>query len=620
MVKLRNPWGKGEWTGAWNLKDPRWTPELKQKLNFAGLGNGVFFLPYSAMIQYFTCFQVCYFEDNYQYSAIKLDNIRQLEEQHKLEQSVPGELQSILINVRIFKEGEYYFSLNQFNKRFFFDSSGYDYSEMIFILYHVGADDEIRFQTAAMKKKKENWFKHKCRPGRYILEVRPYFKTFLKQFTVNVYGPRIVQMKQSSFHDYGKQDANSILIEGLKRLAETTQHDNQKKIGEKRMAYAMKDTREGLGYIIFYNDEPGYELTVTSNLTKCKGIRILSPFPEKEITLTVPDGTRRVILYSADQLPYSVSARFSFSWKRKKRRNKELNSIRLSQKERRKKDRGKNNIFQFPNGADNINPFAELQGPMKKFNYGGILESYGIDKHDIPGDKNRLPPNPKKHQHKNKSDKRNSKRQRARRNKNASKNNHHLNVEDSKQRKNKSVARVKDINQNKNSNKSIGRSGKKKEKQSGRKHIKPSRFEDKSKEKQKKAIAKRSSQQMYHGIKLNNAFIGGNNGRRKTYENKPIKNPLAGFEKVKRRNTEIDNKINICDDAGGEEGILGGVVRDMVKWYNELNTGGRRGRDSPSGGGSQRNTWRRNRSSRNVNIYPLHLRYFPSAVEIFGPL
>lgn len=605
MVKLRNPWGKGQWTGAWNLKDPRWTPELKQKLNFAGLGNGVFFLPYSAMIQYFTCFQVCYFEDNYQYSAIKLDNIRQLEEQHQREQTVPGELQSILINVRIFKEGDYYFSLNQFNKRFFFDSSGYDYSEMIFVLYHVGSDDQIRFLTAAMKKKKENWFKHKCRPGRYILEVRPYFKTFLKQFTVNVYGPRTVQMKQASFHDYGKHDANSILIEGLKRLAENTQHDNQKKIGEKRMAYAMKDTREGLGYIIFYNDEPGYELTVTSNLTKCKGIRILSPFPEKEITLTVPDGTRRVILYAADQLPYSVSARFSFSWKRKKRRDTELNSIRNSQKEKRKRDRGKNNNFKFPNGGGNNNPFGDQQGQMKKFNYGGILEGYGIDKDDIPGEKNRLPRNPKKPQQKNQSDKRNTKQQRARRKKNPKKNDNNLNVEDSKQRKNKSVARIKNINKIKNSNKSIGRSGKKNEKHYGQKQTKRSRFEDKNGDKQKKPVVKRSSQQMYHGIKLNNAFIGGSNGRRKTYENKPIKNPLAGMDKVKRRNTEIDNKINICQDGGGEEGIFGGVVRDMVKWYKELNTEGDRGTDSTRGGGSHRDTWRRNRSSRNVKVDPL---------------
>jgi calpain-15 len=32
LLKLRNPWGEGEWTGAWSDKWTGWTPELKSEL------------------------------------------------------------------------------------------------------------------------------------------------------------------------------------------------------------------------------------------------------------------------------------------------------------------------------------------------------------------------------------------------------------------------------------------------------------------------------------------------------------------------------------------------------------------------------------------------------------
>ena len=34
LVKLRNPWGKGEWKGDWSDDSYKWTTKLKRELNY----------------------------------------------------------------------------------------------------------------------------------------------------------------------------------------------------------------------------------------------------------------------------------------------------------------------------------------------------------------------------------------------------------------------------------------------------------------------------------------------------------------------------------------------------------------------------------------------------------
>lgn len=44
LLKLRNPWGTGEWTGDWSDKSELWTPALKKKVGFTDVDDGVFFI------------------------------------------------------------------------------------------------------------------------------------------------------------------------------------------------------------------------------------------------------------------------------------------------------------------------------------------------------------------------------------------------------------------------------------------------------------------------------------------------------------------------------------------------------------------------------------------------
>jgi len=63
LVKMRNPWKKGEWNGRYNDKSDDWTPELKKKLEFVDEDDGIFWMPYSDMCVAFSVIDICKIDD-----------------------------------------------------------------------------------------------------------------------------------------------------------------------------------------------------------------------------------------------------------------------------------------------------------------------------------------------------------------------------------------------------------------------------------------------------------------------------------------------------------------------------------------------------------------------------
>eukprot|EP01125_Pyxidicula_operculata_P018703 TRINITY_DN666_c0_g1_i1.p1 TRINITY_DN666_c0_g1~~TRINITY_DN666_c0_g1_i1.p1 ORF type:complete len:735 (+),score=183.88 TRINITY_DN666_c0_g1_i1:24-2228(+) len=59
LLKIRNPWGKKEWTGRWSDKSREWTPELKYMLNHKDANDGTFWMQYEDYIKHYTHIQVC---------------------------------------------------------------------------------------------------------------------------------------------------------------------------------------------------------------------------------------------------------------------------------------------------------------------------------------------------------------------------------------------------------------------------------------------------------------------------------------------------------------------------------------------------------------------------------
>jgi hypothetical protein len=66
LMKVRNPWGRKEWTGKWSDKDSRWTPQLLAACDHRTDGaDGVFCMEYSDLTMFFDSVTICRVRDTW---------------------------------------------------------------------------------------------------------------------------------------------------------------------------------------------------------------------------------------------------------------------------------------------------------------------------------------------------------------------------------------------------------------------------------------------------------------------------------------------------------------------------------------------------------------------------
>jgi len=64
LLKVRNPWGYGEWRGKWSDWDEiNWTEELKSKFGFCKKDDGIFFISIEDYIREYESTTVCFVDD-----------------------------------------------------------------------------------------------------------------------------------------------------------------------------------------------------------------------------------------------------------------------------------------------------------------------------------------------------------------------------------------------------------------------------------------------------------------------------------------------------------------------------------------------------------------------------
>lgn len=68
LVKLRNPWGKEMYKGAWRDDDPKWTDDFKKQAKLVKADDGIFHMPAEDFRKAFTVYDICMYDDGWKTS------------------------------------------------------------------------------------------------------------------------------------------------------------------------------------------------------------------------------------------------------------------------------------------------------------------------------------------------------------------------------------------------------------------------------------------------------------------------------------------------------------------------------------------------------------------------
>lgn len=299
VVKVRNPWGKGEWKGDWADSDPRWTADLRSRLG-ASLDpeDGIFFMGWKDFREYFSDVQICYFHDGFKYSAAKFESQRN---------------EQVFLKVKIDSPGKYYFSVNQRNRRFYRKDAGYKYSKLGWVLGRQ-ENQSASFVASGNKPDKENWDVADCPAGEYYVQVDTPWRSLAKEFSFSVYGAGLTDITRISEEELPPHFLRNVFISKAQIDMKKSKNDFGHR-GHGDIMYVSGE-KNGWAYMYFKNDSEEDQVKVTLKLGRNgAGVKVLAPHEGPRPSMVVGPHQEDIIVYASNG-PRAVSVSMATSFKK----------------------------------------------------------------------------------------------------------------------------------------------------------------------------------------------------------------------------------------------------------------------------------------------------------------
>ncbi len=299
LVKLRNPWGKGEWTGDWSDRSPLWTPRLRAEANMVDRDDGIFYMPFDQWLVYFRDYQICYYHDGFQYSS-------------KMLTSMPCQYKYITFELTA--AGDYYFTTNQPNKRLFKKAENYVYSPLAMFLGVANQQGGFSYVGSICKADKEMWFKAACQPGVYCAMIYTPWVTEVNEFSFSTYGPQATNITELSGSQIPPNFLENIVMS--KALKEPETLKNYQDQNQPSIYYKFESGSDSIGYFYFLNHTYDTNLEVTVTFTKFTDSEVLPPYTQANPKIAVPAGEQGLLLYRLNGPKAKVSFKTAATFKK----------------------------------------------------------------------------------------------------------------------------------------------------------------------------------------------------------------------------------------------------------------------------------------------------------------
>ena len=261
VLKLRNPWGKGEWTGAYSDNSRLWTLELKRKMGWSNNDDGIFFMRCRDFMQHFEGVTICHYLDaNYRSSMHDYN----------------GNDSFACYQFNVEEEGDYYFGLSQPDKNAF--KTGHTYGMLSIIVGRVEENGQKKVTYIGGKgyPRRDVWFRSRCTKGKYIAFVTTNWDNDnTDEFSIWGYGPKTVMfqriLKPANLKQCIELYKDTIVSKALLKKAEWNVFNPSAPWNlVKDLCEAVDD---GVIYYIGTNDSE-YDMTVTLNFNATQNVRI----------------------------------------------------------------------------------------------------------------------------------------------------------------------------------------------------------------------------------------------------------------------------------------------------------------------------------------------------------
>jgi len=121
VVRLRNPWGNGEWNGDWSDSSSKWSSSTKLKMSHIKKDDGDFYMGYNDFIKYYVTMGFAKIHPDYETTVLKI----------KKEDTVRCQLIKVTVNKN---QVHTYLSLYQKNPRIITKQGYYQKTSLAFIM------------------------------------------------------------------------------------------------------------------------------------------------------------------------------------------------------------------------------------------------------------------------------------------------------------------------------------------------------------------------------------------------------------------------------------------------------------------------------------------------------
>ena len=139
LVKLRNPWGSGEWNGSWSDNDKRWTDQLRKDVEFdGGKDDGIFWMSYEDFDEIYGQWSVNKYMDNAKFSYTMMTS------KYTSQDLFHGRYKDNefhFVQLEITERGMHTFAVSQYGERLLNRNSPYTYANVTAFIVKKDANE-----------------------------------------------------------------------------------------------------------------------------------------------------------------------------------------------------------------------------------------------------------------------------------------------------------------------------------------------------------------------------------------------------------------------------------------------------------------------------------------------